>query len=370
MDVTRHNNNKTVVSRVGFGVLLIIASLAIAVASVVWPGTPWPGLGAGVLALLFWWLPGRKKESTPAVEWSAEDDEASPAQIGQAASRIAIESADASHFLDGIQKHLVEQQRVAGALAERVEGLEGAAQGMSGAMDDANARVDDAQSMALAGQERMVGVEQARTGQRDQLNACQQQIDRLQQESAAIGDILGTIHKVADQTNLLALNAAIEAARAGDHGRGFAVVADEVRQLARQTAEATDTIGRLLGGMSECTDQTKTAMDALLSVDAELDDALNGIGERLSGVADGMTQARDTVHSMADLQNAVSNDSQGISSDIEQLPKLPSMPPLILLPFWKALLRRVISAKTSCFASSTRRSKAPTRSNTKAPLMI
>ncbi|PTY36037.1 hypothetical protein BGP77_01570 [Saccharospirillum sp. MSK14-1] len=319
MNGINHNNNKTVVSQVGFGVLLISASLAIAAASVYWPGTPWPGVAAGVLALAFWKLPRRRQNAVArSADWSV-DDEASPAQIGQAASRIAIESADASHFLDGIQKHLVEQQRVAGALAERVEGLEGAAQGMSGAMDDANARVDDAQSLALDGQERMTLVEQARAGQRDQLNACQQQIDRLQEESAAIGDILGTIHKVADQTNLLALNAAIEAARAGDHGRGFAVVADEVRQLARQTADATDTIGRLLGGMSECTDQTKTAMDALLSVDAELDEALNGIGERLSGVADGMTQARDTVHAMADLQTAVSKDSQGISSDIEHL---------------------------------------------------
>lgn len=320
MNGSSYKNNKTVIGQVGFGaVVLLLASLAIAAMSIVWPGTPWPGLAAGVLAFCFWWFPRRNSKPTKTVDWTSNSDEASPAEIGQAASRIAIESADASHFLDGIQQHLAEQQRVAGALAERVEGLEGAAQGMNGAMDDANARVDEAQTAALSGQERMVGVDQARKGQREQLTACQKQIDRLQEESTAIGDILGTIHKVADQTNLLALNAAIEAARAGDHGRGFAVVADEVRQLARQTADATDTIGRLLAGMSECTDETKTAMDALISVDAELDDALNGIGERLTHVANGMTQARDTVHSMADLQAAVSSDSQGISNDIEQL---------------------------------------------------
>ena len=54
-----------------------------------------------------------------------------------------------------------------------------------------------------------------------------------------IGDIVGSIQKVAHQTNLLALNASVEAARAGTAGRGFAVVADEMRVLAHQVQSAT-----------------------------------------------------------------------------------------------------------------------------------
>jgi len=54
-----------------------------------------------------------------------------------------------------------------------------------------------------------------------------------------IGDIVGSIQKVAHQTNLLALNASVEAARAGGAGRGFAVVADEMRVLAHQVQSAT-----------------------------------------------------------------------------------------------------------------------------------
>ena len=67
-------------------------------------------------------------------------------------------------------------------------------------------------------------------------------VDRLQQSSAAIGNVVDLIAKIARQTALLALNSSIEAARAGEAGRGFAVVATEVKALASQTQHAIDEI--------------------------------------------------------------------------------------------------------------------------------
>lgn len=67
----------------------------------------------------------------------------------------------------------------------------------------------------------------------------------LAEQSARIGDIIGSIQGIANQTNLLALNAAIEAARAGPAGKGFAVIAAEIRVLAERSQASATQIGNI-----------------------------------------------------------------------------------------------------------------------------
>ena len=69
-------------------------------------------------------------------------------------------------------------------------------------------------------------------------------IRQLGESSEQIDNVIRVINSIAEQTNILALNAEIEAARAGEAGKGFAVVANEVKELAKETARATEDIGR------------------------------------------------------------------------------------------------------------------------------
>lgn len=86
-------------------------------------------------------------------------------------------------------------------------------------------------------------------------------VKRLGESSQKISNVVNLISGFAAQTNMLALNASIEASRAGEGGKGFAVVAEEVRELARQSAEATTEIEKLVASIQAETNAVVIAME-------------------------------------------------------------------------------------------------------------
>jgi methyl-accepting chemotaxis protein len=81
-----------------------------------------------------------------------------------------------------------------------------------------------------------------------------------------IGELTGTIVKIASQTNLLSLNASIEAARAGESGKGFAVVATEIGHLAEQSAGTANEIGAINEEITQMVRELSDAAFKLLNI--------------------------------------------------------------------------------------------------------
>ncbi|MBK9169797.1 MAG: globin-coupled sensor protein [Bryobacterales bacterium] len=102
-------------------------------------------------------------------------------------------------------------------------------------------------------------------------------VQSLGESSQEIGNISKVITSIAQQTNLLALNATIEAARAGEAGKGFAVVANEVKELAKQTARATEEIGKKIEAIQGDAKGAVQAIEEISSIINQINDISNSI---------------------------------------------------------------------------------------------
>lgn len=158
-------------------------------------------------------------------------------------------------------------------------------------------------------------------------------VNRFEEFSSDVGQLLNTIQNVAEQTNLLALNAAIEAARAGEHGRGFAVVADEVRGLAVRTRQATEEIHKVIGELRSVSASAVTAMqgsveranrgvEATVASGEVLNSILNNV-ETISSINERIAAATHeqtvTFTHVSENVNGIYNSTQLVTSSTNEL---------------------------------------------------
>lgn len=116
-----------------------------------------------------------------------------------------------------------------------------------------------------------------------ELAATTDSVVKMSQESAQkvkdTGKIIDISRSIAGEIKLLSLNASIEAARAGEHGRGFAVVAQEMQKLAQNSAEATESINKILKDIQQSNEKVIAGINQSAAISNEQSKAMQGIIE-------------------------------------------------------------------------------------------
>ncbi len=134
-----------------------------------------------------------------------------------------------------------------------------------------------------------------------------QAMQRIEDASRHIEQIIDVIDEIAFQTNLLALNAGIEAARAGEAGKGFAVVAQEVRELAQRSASAAQEIKSLI-------DKSSAEVSGGARLVQQTGEVLTRIGQQIATISQHVetisTAAQDQSRALAEVNGSVNQMDQ------------------------------------------------------------
>ncbi|MCI8339333.1 MAG: HAMP domain-containing protein [Lachnospiraceae bacterium] len=232
-----------------------------------------------------------------------------------------------------------------GNLAQMATGLAEGASDQAGAVDmllrttekvsqDAE---NSSHSVALTS-DRMAAVGEMADQGRKKMNALTEAMEKINESSRAISEVVTTIENIADQTALLSLNASIEAARAGEAGRGFAVVAGEIGKLANESGDAvndtrkliqtslshvehgnaiaadtTDALQEMLGQLQEAVvlaEQARKASDAQVAAMKEIDSGM----EKISAVVESNSASAEETSATSQELSAQAESIAGLVS--------------------------------------------------------
>jgi methyl-accepting chemotaxis protein len=192
-------------------------------------------------------------------------------------------------------------------LSRRTEQQAASLEETAAALDEITANVGGASKLTEDGRGVTRSATESATRSTKVVANAEEAMQRIEDSSQKISNIIGVIDEIAFQTNLLALNAGVEAARAGEAGKGFAVVAQEVRELAQRSATAAKEIKTLIQTSSDEVEGGVRLVRETGQSLREIMQFIHRIGEQMDSVAN---SAREQATGLSQINVAVNQLDQ------------------------------------------------------------
>jgi methyl-accepting chemotaxis protein PixJ len=261
-------------------------------------------------------------------------------QVQAAVSQVASTTTTSEASVQALSTEAMRQATEVATALDRIQDMSNSIYLVASSASDAEAAVKEATETVKAGDEAMNRTVEGIMAIRETVAETAKKVKRLGESSQKISRVVNLIGNFAAQTNLLALNASIEAARAGEEGRGFAVVADEVRSLARQSAEATADIEKLVAEIQMETNEVVTAMETgteqvvmgtklvdesrqsltkIAAVSAQINELVDAIAKAANTQAQTSEVVTQTMTDVAQIATKTSTEATQVSSSIKDL---------------------------------------------------
>lgn len=225
------------------------------------------------------------------VQFISREVKRSGEALDEMASRSGQTSADISNAVNEIASGAVTQADESEAAAGKIEEMGHSFEAIVNYVNDLGSM---AENMHQVSRESAQFMGELRSANEKTVQAFSQVSSQTHTTNASVQKIREAtelITSIASQTNLLSLNASIEAARAGEAGKGFAVVASEIQKLAEQSSNSADTIGRIIGELTEQADLTVRIVDEVSQVMETQQTKLQQTQERFGTLEEGISRS-------------------------------------------------------------------------------